>query len=270
MAETIRIQSRANQHVVRVRRARDRKEPGEIFVEGVRLVEESLLSGSRIIFAVAADDFTAGERQERLLNTILERGVDVIEIPKALFHSLADTANSQGIAILAERPQTGPQLFRLSDNEADSKRFLYLDKVSDPSNLGAVMRTAEAAGLGGVIISPGSADVFSPRALRASMGSSLRLPIWERCAPSECFAWARNFGLSIVAADPSAKKSYTDIDWGLPVLAVFGSEGHGLETSVLAEADEIVAIPMENGVESLNLAVAVGIVMFEGLRQRKN
>ncbi|HMQ03952.1 MAG TPA: RNA methyltransferase [Pyrinomonadaceae bacterium] len=268
MAELIKIASRSNQHVVRARRARDGKGSDEIFLEGLRLVEEALRSDVRILFGIAADGFGTAPRQKSLLEDILRRGVDILQVPESVFRSLSDTVNSQGIALLAERPRAGRHLFDQPQNRAVAGLFVYLDKVGDPTNLGAVLRTAEAAGANGVILSTGSADAFSPRALRASMGSSLRLPLWGKCKFAECINWAREEGLKIVAADPSGKKAYTEIDWSMPTLSIFGNEGHGLGDETLECADEIITVPMMNGVESLNLAVAVGVVLFESLRQR--
>ncbi len=268
MAEIFKISSRTNQHILRARRARDGREPDDIFFEGVRLSEEALRSNVTGIFAIAADSFGSIDRHRQLLKKILDNGTDILQVPDKLFNSLADTANSQGIVLVAERPRTGLHGLLRSGKNGGVRQFIYLDRIGDPSNLGAVLRTAEAAGTDGVIISKGSADPFSPRALRAAMGSSLRVPIWEKAGPAECFEWAKKKSLCVIAADVSGTKSYAELDWARPSLAVFGSEGHGLDKEVLKQADEIVTIPMLNGVESLNLAVAVGIVLFEGLRQR--
>ena len=146
--------------------------------------------------------------------------------------------------------------------------FLFLKEINNPSNLGAIVRTAEAAGAIGVIVSKGSADVFSPKALRSAMGSSFRLPVWENAEFSEVLGWAKVHDLVTVAADILGTSSYTDIDWRIPSLLIFGSEAHGLGELELAAIDKTVLIPMENGVESLNLAVSAGIILFEARRQK--
>ena len=146
---------------------------------------------------------------------------------------------------------------------------IFLSEINNPSNLGAIFRTAEAAGAAGIIISPDSADVFSTKAIRSAMGANLRLPACENVAIEEVLAWAAKKNLVPTAADISGGVSYTQIDWKVPRLLIFGSEAHGLNDAERDSIEEVINIPMENGVESLNLAVACGIVLFEAKRQAR-
>ena len=145
---------------------------------------------------------------------------------------------------------------------------MFLNEVNDPSNLGAVFRTADAAGVAGIVVSKGSADVFSPKALRAAMGASLRIPLWENADFVDVILWSRTNGLRTTAADIGGEIEYTQIDWKLPRMVVFGSEAHGLSREALEIIDETMMISMQNGVESLNLAVSAGIILFEAVRQK--
>lgn len=266
MPETLKITSRSNERLVRIRKVRDAKEPGLIFVEGLRLAEETLRSGVELVDCVFAESFANSQRGSRVVAEVCALGASIIEVPDDLFKSVAETRNSQGIVIVARRPESFRESFegRLRD---PLQSVLYFHETNDPSNLGAIFRTAEAAGVSGVILSKGSADAFSPKALRAGMGANLRIPVWEGAETGNGIEWARSKGFRIVAADIKGSVSYASIDWTIPSLLIFGSEAHGLGDGVLESADEIVSIPMKNGVESLNLAVSAGIILFEAVRQ---
>jgi TrmH family RNA methyltransferase len=145
---------------------------------------------------------------------------------------------------------------------------IFLFEINNPSNLGAIFRTAEAAGAAGVIISAKSAAAFSPKAMRAALGANLRLPIWENARFEQVLIWASETKAITTAADINAVKKYTEIDWNQPRLLIFGSEAHGLSENARTSIEELIYIPMQNDVESLNLAVSCGIILFEAHRQR--
>lgn len=256
------ITSRDNDQLKYARRVRDGREAGKIFLEGRRLVEEAARSriDSECIFMSRArlDEPGTSDLVSRLLPQ------RIFEVSESVLQSLGDTNATQGIIAVAERPQTGREMIVLGNT---TPLVVYLHEINNPSNLGAVIRTAEAAGVAGVVVSRGSADVFSSKALRAAMGSSLRVPIWTGVELTEVLDWARENRLRAVAADIKATRSYTEIDWQVPRMLVMGSEAHGLDSTDLAEVDELVFIPMANGVESLNVAVACGVILFEARRQ---
>lgn len=128
------------------------------------------------------------------------------------------------------------------------------------------MRTAEAVDVSGVILTKNSADVFSPKAIRGAMGASLRLPLWTNADFTEALQWSRAKNLKSICADVNAEKIYTEVDWNVSRLLVFGSEAHGLSAAERAAVEESLLIPMANGVESLNIAVACGIILYEARR----
>jgi TrmH family RNA methyltransferase len=118
-----------------------------------------------------------------------------------------------------------------------------------------------------VIVSENSADPFSAKALRGSMGSAFRLPIWVNASYKDAFEWARSNGFSTVGSSINASRTYTDLDWKQRRLLILGSEARGIEPEIAAQLTESVTIPMSEKVESLNLAVAAGIIVFEARRQ---
>src|SRR5438445_4763561 len=194
------------------------------------------------------------------------RTTRIAQIPEKVFTTIADTQQPQGIILIANRPKTSAETIKHGRGSASLPLAIFLHEINNPSNIGAIMRTTEAAGVSGVIVSKNSADVYSPKALRAAMGASFRLLVWENADFAEVLTWANEENLTTTAADTTAPISYTEIDWKKPRLLVFGSEAHGLGDKKLAKMKEKINIPMENGVESLNLAVSAGIILFEAKR----
>lgn len=268
MREITKISSRDNAKLVSARKARDGKIEDLIFIEGLRLAEEALRSALTVRDCFVTLALVETERGRALIDMLHAENLPISELAESLFRSIADTKNSQGVVVIAVRPLGGLAAIEKNIRSSKSAMVLFLYEVNDPSNLGAVFRTAEAAGVAGIIVSNGSADVFSPKALRAAMGASLRIPVWENADFSEVIEWSRTNGLRTTAADIDAEAAYTDIDWKQPRLIVFGSEAHGLSREVLEAVDETMKIPMQNGVESLNLAVSTGIILFEAVRQK--
>lgn len=267
MQGTNKITSRDNARLVHIRKVRDGKVPDQIFLEGSRLAEEALRSNAALIECVFTASFADSERGHALLDKLAASDIRMSEIPDPVFRSIADTTSSQGIVLTAKRPLNEFDRISGDPGPAGPALFVYLHEVNDPSNLGAVFRSAEAAGASGIVLSPHSANPFSPKALRAAMGSNLRMLVWEGCDIADCVAWAKERGIRVVAADISGAKEHSDLDWTVPSLVIFGSEAHGLSGEALSLADEIFRIPMKNGVESLNLAVSAGIILFEAVRQ---
>ncbi len=265
------ITSKDNQRLKAIREVRDGKVGGLIFVEGRRLVSESISSGLEIETVVISSNFAiedGGVVAE--LTNLLGDGNSVIEISDKLFRTISDTRAPQGVAITAHRPNLGREAIEArltADADQAIPAVVYLHEINNPANLGAIVRTVEAAGAIGIITSIGSANAFAPNALRGSMGSAFRTPIWEKAEPNAVLAWARQMGLRSFGAVGGTRRSYLEIEWNLPSLIVFGSEGHGLPEGLSGELDELFEIPMHSAVESLNLAVSCGITLYEARRQ---
>jgi RNA methyltransferase, TrmH family len=255
-----RITSRVNSRIVNARKVRDGKVSELIFIEGKRLAEEALRSKIEVIECFVSDDFA----DDAIFETVKKQNAVVAVVSEKLLRSIADTESPQGIILIAKSPISS-QTFEIGKSQLPL--VLYLCEINNPSNLGAVLRTAEAAGVTNVMISKNSADPFSPKALRASMGSAFRLNITTGCEFDEITKLAAKNNLLTIGADASATTNYTDVDWTKPRLLVIGSEAHGLSSEHKKTLDELVSIPMANDVESLNLAVSVGVILFEAKRQ---
>ncbi|MBA2738002.1 MAG: RNA methyltransferase [Pyrinomonadaceae bacterium] len=266
------ITSRDNQKLKYVRKVRDGKIKDAVFVEGVRLGEEVLRSNLTINECFFCGGFTENKRGRELINTISEAAENISEIEKTIFPTLADTKTSQGIILIVEKPLTTKENFesRFDGFSLEFPIVLFLSEINNPSNLGAILRTAEAVGVKSVIISENSADAFSPKSARSALGANLRLTVRENANLKDVLIWAKKKNLVTTAADINAKSSYTEIDWKFPRLLIFGSEAHGLSVEDLKMIEKTIYVPMENGVESLNLAVSCGIILFEAKRQSVN
>ncbi len=258
------ITSRDNSRLVAARRVRDGKDRASIFIEGRRLVEEALRSDLDLEACFVIENF----RSDGLVEMIAQRTRRIIELPGKIFHSIADTNSPQGVILISKRPFSSRELIEARATTALLPIVIFLKETNNPSNLGAILRTAEAAGIAGVIVSTNSADIFSTKALRASMGAAFRVPVWENAGFDEALTWAAANDFIATASGISLTIDYTEIDWMVPRLLIFGSEAHGLESAELKKIQEKIVIPMENDVESLNLAVSAGIILFEAKRQR--
>ncbi len=265
----LKITSRDNSKLKLVRKVRDGRSKVLIFVEGLRLAEEVWRSDLLLSEVFVAESFEKDDRSAKLLTVFQQKNIAVNLVSDTIFQSIADTKTSQGIVLICQKPPTDKPNFEAGFSMTKGKLPIVvgLHQINNPSNLGAILRSGEAANVAGIIISANSADVFSPKSLRASMGAGFRLNIWTNAAFDEILNWSREKNLISTAADIRAEKSYTEIDWQQPRLLIFGSEAHGLSAEDFRKTDESLFIPMDNGVESLNLAVSCGIILFEAKKQ---
>jgi TrmH family RNA methyltransferase len=265
------IKSKDNAKLKFARRVRDGKEYEHIFIEGVRLCDEALGSSLSITTCFLSEPFRESGHLARLGSTLDSKNIESFVVSESLLASISETKTPQGIVLIADRP-TPVKLGELFSGDLTNSPlpvWIYLYEVSNPSNLGAVIRTAEAAGAKGIIVSTNSANPFSPRSLRASMGSAFRLPVVNGAAVEDVLSKAKAKGIGIVAIDTGGPQSYADVNWKMPRLLIFGSEADGLPEGIISLAGEKLKIPMHGKVESLNLAVSGGIILFEAKRQNE-
>src|ERR1044071_870928 len=261
------ITSRDNALVKRPRAVRDGRPSELIFVEGLRLCEEALTASLAIQDVICTERIASDERGARLMRALQSAGKPITIVSDFVFASISDTKTPQGIVLLARRPASDKE--SLLKNTVEAPLFVILHRINNPANAGAILRTAEAAGARGVILTEGTTDIFSPKALRGAMGSSFRLPLWADASFHEALAWCKEQGIKTICADSRAGRTHTEIDWTQGSALIVGAESTGLTTEEMALADEALRIPMRSPVESLNVAVAAAIVLYEAARQRK-
>jgi len=262
----MKIISRDNSLLRRARAVRDGKIDELIFVEGLRLCEEALSSGLKIEAVIYSEEIARKERATQLIAELRSLCDAVASVSEKLLDSISYTRTPQGIVLLAARPAGDEASFKSS--QPASPQLVVMHAINNPVNVGAILRTAEAAGVTGAIATANTSDPFSPKALRGAMGSAFRLPIWKGPDYPDVIAWCVGRGIRTIAASADAAKSLTEVDWRGASALVVGPESTGLSPEEIALADEAVRIPMQGPVESLNVAVAVGIILYEANRQR--
>lgn len=254
-----RITSRENATIKQLRAlqgsARERRKQGIFLLEGLRICRDALENGVNIKELIISDG-AAGKYADAisLLSDCTDRA---LILPDELFRYIADTESPQGIMAAAYFPE-------ISEKPSPNGRYLGLENLSDPSNLGAAARTAEALGVTGIVIS-GGCDPYAPKVLRASMGTLLRLPVYQT---ENIIDFADKYSLRAVAcvADRSAA-SIASVEFTRGDLLLIGNEANGLTEETKKRSDICVTIPMLGSAESLNAAAAAAIAMWEMMRR---
>lgn len=250
-----RITSRANPlmtHIRRLAASRSyRREAGAFLGDGVKLLGEAVRFGAGLTTVVV----TAGVRLPDL-----PEGVRTVEVPEDVMRSISPMEAPQGALFVARTPEQSPP------EVLSGGRYLALEGVQDPGNVGSILRTADALGADGLLLLPGCADLYNPKTVRASMGALFRLPAWA-CSLSRLRALAERGALPLVGAALRADTlDVREADLARGVILI-GSEGRGLSEEALALCGRTVRIPMRERCESLNAAAAAAVVLWEGYRQ---
>ena len=262
----MKITSRDNSLLRRARNVRDGKINDTIFVEGLRLCEEVLRSGLDVEAVIYSDKIEKKDRAVRLIRELESIAAKSASVNENLLASISYTKTPQGIIVLASRPTISEKDFR--PRKSGIPLLVVLHGINNPVNLGAILRTAEAAGVTGVLTTIGTTDPFSAKSLRGAMGATFRLPIWTGVDYSKAVAWCRKQAIQTICADAHAAQSYIEVDWRRATALIVGAESKGLSGDEVSEADAAVKIPMKGSTESLNVAVAAGVLLYEARRQR--
>ena len=260
------ITSRDNSLLRQTRAVRDGKIDELIFIEGLRLCEEALRSRLSIEALVVSEELLRKERAAPVIQELRRAAKRFGSVSEKLLESVSYTKTPQGIIVLAQRPEASEA--RLTAQLGANPLLVVLHQINNPVNVGAILRTSEAACAAGVITTKNTSDPFSPKSLRGAMGSAFRLPMWTGPSYAETIAWCRQRGVATICADVDATTSYTEVKWTDPSALILGPESTGLTSEELEMADHRVSIPMKGMAESLNVAVAAGILLFESARQR--
>lgn len=242
-----------------VRSASLRRQQGLFVAEGLRLCLDAARSSLLIreVYVTPA----AAEKQRDALAELFAAAQRSYEIALPLAEKLSDTKNTQGIFALCAMPSVPQQ------KPKKNGRYIALENIQTPDNLGAICRTAEALGIDGVIVG-GGCDLYNPKTLRASMGAMFRLPVWDTADFLTFLADLQHTGFRLLASVPDAAAlSVTEMSDTHGTVCLIGNEGNGLSAQALALCDEKITIPMRGRAESLNAAAAASILMWELMRR---
>jgi len=260
------ITSPSNERLKHARRVRDGREPDLMFVEGALLVEECLQSGLKL--RACFHEPAPTPRAQGLIDEMASRGCPLYPAIRWALETVGDTVNTQGLIVIAERPEFN--LIRaLQARNGVAPLLVCLDSAQDPGNFGTIVRTAEAAGASGVVATKGSVDAFAPKTLRSSMGSAFRLPVVAGVDGGDLALASGAAKLRMVATTAGGETVYTDYDWRKPTVVIFGNEARGVGQELLERCDVRLRIPLRAPVESLNIAAAAAVILFEAARQRR-
>ena len=254
-----RISSRQNALVRQFRDVAQGDVADRMLLDGEHLIEEAIESGVDIEIAAFTERVATGPVARRLPGDSRK-----VIVSDSVLDAMSPVQTPSGAVAIARRPSSdldrvfarAPQL------------ILLLHDVQDPGNVGAIVRAAEGCGATGIVCSERTADPFSWKALRGSMGSSLRVPLATRQPLPSAIAVARENGLRVFATDARGGTPLPECNLRVPAAIVLGGEGGGLPASVIESADERLTIPMQPPVESLNVAIAAALVIYEAARQR--
>lgn len=254
------IESRSNDKIKVVQKlsssSRFRNERQEFFLEGARLCFDAAVSKIKIKQVFFTD--TAMEKYPEKLEKIISSADEVYRISREVASKIADTQSSQGVFAVCEMPKN-------SSNLDPNGKYIFLENIQDPSNLGAIARTAEALGINGAVLCS-CCDVYNPKAQRAAMGSLLRLPLIFTDDAVHTLSECRKSGMMTLASTPDASaEKITDIKLDGGVITVVGNEGNGVTQETMAICRKV-TIPMKGRAESLNASMAAALLMWEMMR----
>lgn len=257
-----RIESKTNPIIKSAKKLKEKKHRNEnrlFLVEGFRLLEEAMKSGKKV-----EKIFYVPEKEEDFRKYIEPnlKDEELYTVPDSLLKELSSTVHPQGVVGIVQMDDP-------SDLEASAlfvnTLYLYLDGLQDPGNLGTIIRSAHAAGAGGILLGKNTVDPYSDKVLRSAMGSIFYLPIFSDGEKTRALLEEKGYKLAVTSL--AATKSIFEEDLTEDLILVIGNEGSGVTEELLNRAEVLLKIPMPGGAESLNAAVAASVILFEKVRQ---
>ena len=231
--------------------AKNRRRSGMFLVEGEVMIREAVKCGLNMRILAADEEHAAAWR---------DTAAQAISVPRGILESICETQTPQGVCAAFDLPKETPV-------DQLPNRIVALDGVQDPGNVGTIWRTADAAGFQGVLLGAGCADPLSAKVMRAAMGSGFRLPFAHTQSLADTLIQLRGAGYRAFASDLHGDDFYARADGGEKFVLIIGNEARGISDAVRENADVRVKLPMRGGAESLNAAVAAGIMMYEIMRR---
>jgi TrmH family RNA methyltransferase len=252
------IRSRDNKTIKEIKKLHERKHRNQqkkFIVEGQRFVKEALESDFEIEYVIINESV-----MDKFSDLKIEETSKLI-VTETVFKDLCDTKMPQGIMAIVKNKEV--------KINTDAGFYVLLDKVQDPGNMGTIIRTANAAGANGVILTKGTVDIYNEKTLRATMGSIFKIPIIID-EDLKFVSELKNSGFILVCSSLDTDKNFYEINLSGKVIIALGNEGNGISNEIYNICDERVKIPMPGSAESLNVGIASGIMMFEVVRQKNS
>ncbi len=251
------------QEVLQLSRSRKRREANLFVIEGLREIRKALSNGYLFKSAFFCPDIISSE-VDKIIGEFPST-LQLFEISRHVFEKIAYRDNNDGLIVLAVPVFRKPEDYVPGENPL----VMVLESVEKPGNLGALLRTADAAGIDAVMVCDPETDIYNPNVIRSSLGCIFTNNVIS-CSTKEAINYLKKYGIRIYSAALQTEVHYTDADYRYPSAIVFGSEAKGLSVLWRQNADQIIRIPMAGEADSLNISVSAGIIIFEALRQRKS
>jgi RNA methyltransferase, TrmH family len=283
------LQNPRIKNAIHLRNARHRQRQQRIIIDGVRELARAIQAGVRIVETFICEPLLTGEESQSLRNTLETCGGEILPVSEAVFHKLAFGSRAEGLLAVAGMPKKtlndlnicliGPhpnpppkgegtiQIASKNNRFEKNPLIAVLEGVEKPGNIGAVLRSADAAGVSALILADPRTDLYNPNTIRSSVGTIFTLPVCETSS-EHVLAWLRENKISIVAARVDGSMPYTEIDYRRPSAVVLGSEAEGLSSTWTAADITGVRLPMLGAADSLNVSATAAVIFYEALRQR--
>ncbi|KAF3361966.1 Uncharacterized protein PHSC3_001524 [Chlamydiales bacterium STE3] len=269
MAKMLEISSLQNPKVKQALQLWERKEREKtnlFLIEGFRELSRAIEGGQKVKWLFFCRDYFLGENEDDLIQQIERTDAEIFSCTKAVFKKLSYRDRPDGLLAVAEQSHLTLGVFKQS--LGDNPFIIVAEAIEKPGNLGTILRSADASGVDGVIVCDRCTDIHNPNVVRSSVGTLFTVPVFEATSVG-VIRWLKQAGIAIVAATPHAVEEYTDVNLKGPVAIVVGTEQVGLTQNWMDEADIQVRIPMHGIADSLNVATATTLLLYEVLRQRK-
>ena len=262
------LQNPRIKQLVKLRDRSARDENNLFIIEGYRELLRAINSGHPIESLFICPELFLGTNEKALIDLIISRGAQLFCCSSQVFHKSSYRDRPDGlIGIAPQKHQTLNDLEKYIKNKA-APFLVVAEAIEKPGNLGTILRSSDAVGLDALIVCDQCTDIHNPNVIRASIGSAFTVPVSE-ASGVDTLRWLKQKGIAIVAATPSAKLEFTDVDLSGPVAIAVGTEQLGLSEQWMTQADIQVRIPMHGVADSLNVAMATTLLLYETLRQRK-
>lgn len=259
----LKISSKDNQKIKRIINLKKNKDV--FFVEGIRIINEMLNEKINIDTLIFSNEALNKPEINSIINRVQGTNCKLLCIKTILFNKICDTEEPQGIIAMAlkEKQDISKTLKKINEKAL----IVLLDRINDPGNLGTIIRTCKAANVSFLIISKGSASIYNPKVIRASMGTVFSLNIVEDADLESCINKIKDNNVTVITTELKSSKSLFESNYNLPVCFVFGNEANGISDKVLNLGDLAVKLPILGNIESLNVAVSVGITLYDAINR---
>ena len=241
---------------LRLKKYRDKN---NLFImEGIRLVEEAVKLKYSEVVCFISENVTEKKRIQNLIKNGNLLKWKILFVSEKVMNKLSGTKHTQGIVAIVKKRCINLGTLKYKNNE----RYVFLDEVQDPGNVGTIIRTAAATGMDAVILSKGCADPYSEKAIRSSMGSIFRIPVVTDVSTDELIKWKNETNIFFVGTSLQDAEPYTQISLSGCCMFIFGNEGNGVSQKILNISDKKIYIPLKSNVESLNVSIATAVILF--------